>query len=180
MNWTSCPFLKIKNKKARGDLSPGRPQGWYCLLATAYLLLIHHKYRCFHPHASVLGSMGGAEFPQAISSVFLWALWGANLWCRCWPMHLIAVAKQAGPGSSLLWKMSGGWLTPPSSSLDGMMVNLSSFHPNHPRLGRWSCNYLMQGCFAAGASGFWSNLSDPDVSEIWPWSLLLHSEYPER
>ena len=54
-----------------GDLSPGRPQGWYCRPATAYFLLVHHKYRCFHPHASVLGSMGGAEFPQAISSGFL-------------------------------------------------------------------------------------------------------------
>lgn len=68
---------------------------------------------------------------------------------------------QAGPGSSLLWKMSGEWFTPPSSSLDEMMVNLGSCHPNHPRLGRGSCLV----CKAA-------SLQEPRVFEA-IWVILM-------
>ena len=68
---------------------------------------------------------------------------------------------QAGPGSSLLWKMSGEWFTPPSSSLDEMMVNLGSCRPNHPRLGRGSCLV----CKAA-------SLQEPRVFEA-IWVILM-------
>lgn len=94
------------------DLQLGRPQGWYCLPAAAYLPSHPPQIQMFSSTRIRPGLHGSAEF----HGHFMWVSVSSPRSQSSVPLlaHVVTSWSNASwPWDSLLWKMSGEWFTPP-------------------------------------------------------------------